>query len=106
MIIGILLIKYEIKLMSAWKAYIVRCSDDSLYTGITMNVTRRVAEHNSDGILAAKYTYSRCPVTLVYTENFNTRQEASRREYEIKKMSKKEKLMLIMDVNIIDNVTR
>lgn len=68
MIIGILLIKYEIELMSAWKVYIVRCSDDSLYTGITMDVTRRVAEHNSDGILAAKYTYSMSGNARVHRE--------------------------------------
>jgi len=73
----------------------VRCSDGSLYTGIAMDVARRVVEHNTNDELAARYTRARRPVMLVYLEKGDTRSAASIREYEIKQMSKKEKLMLL-----------
>ena len=78
-----------------WNVYMVRCSDGNLYTGIAMDVARRVVEHNTNDVLAAKYTRARRPVTLVYQEKYDTRSAASIREYEIKQMGKKEKLMLI-----------
>ena len=73
----------------------VRCSDDSLYTGIATDVARRMIEHNTNDVLAARYTRTRRPVMLVYQEKHDTRSAASKREYEIKQMGKKEKLMLI-----------
>lgn len=73
--------------------YIVKCSDASLYTGWTTNLDRRMGEHNSGR--GAKYTRSRVPVELVYYESFLTKQEAMRREWEIKQLSRKEKLQLI-----------
>ena len=73
----------------------VRCSDDSLYTGIATDVARRMIEHNTNDLLAARYTRARRPVMLVYQEKHDTRSAASKREYEIKQMGKKEKLMLI-----------
>jgi putative endonuclease len=82
--------------MGKWNVYIVRCSDGSLYTGIAMDVARRVVEHNTNDVLAARYTRSRRPVMLAYQEQCNTRSAASKREYEIKQMDKKEKLMLIV----------
>ncbi|SHM17936.1 putative endonuclease [Nitrosospira sp. Nsp11] len=85
-----------IKLMGKWNVYMVRCSDGSLYTGIALNVAQRVDEHNTNDVLAAKYTRPRRPVMLVYQEQCDTRSAASKREYEIKQMDKKEKLMLIM----------
>lgn len=73
--------------------YIVKCSDDSLYTGYTTDVERRVSEHNSgDG---AKYTRGRTPVTVVHTETFETQSAAMSREYEIKQLSRDAKLQLI-----------
>ena len=81
--------------MAAWFIYIVRCADDSLYTGITKDILRRVNEHNSDDLLAAKYTRGRRPVELVYQETFDTRSDAASREYEIKKMSRSRKEQLI-----------
>jgi len=51
-----------------WWVYIVSCADATLYTGITTDVERRVAEHNSESLLAAKYTRARQPVVLVYKE--------------------------------------
>ena len=73
----------------------VRCSDNSLYTGIARDVARRMIEHNTNDLLAARYTRARRPVMLVYQEKHDTRSAASKREYEIKQMGKKEKLMLI-----------
>jgi putative endonuclease len=76
--------------------YIVRCADDTLYTGIATELHRRIEEHNSSD-RGARYTRSRRPVVLVYHEVCGNRSEASKREYHIKKrMSRKEKLGLIM----------
>ena len=75
--------------------YIVRCADDTLYTGITTDLTRRIDEHNGPD-KGAKYTRTRQPVTLVYHETHPDRSSASKREYHIKKqMSRVEKLRLI-----------
>ena len=68
-----------------WFVYIVRCADRSLYTGVTTDATRRVAEHN-DG-RGARYTRSRGPVSLVYLERVEDRGTALRREHEIKRMT-------------------
>lgn len=73
--------------------YMVRCADQSLYTGWTNHLEQRVAAHNSGH--GAKYTKSRRPVTLVYYEVFENRRDAMRREYAIKQLSKKEKEQLV-----------
>lgn len=73
--------------------YIVKCKDDSLYTGWTNNIEKRMEDHNSGK--GAKYTKPRIPVELVYYEEFETKEEAMSREYFIKKMSRSEKLRLI-----------
>ena len=78
----------------SYSVYIVECSDNTLYTGIAVDVEKRIDEHNNSP-KGAKYTKTRRPVTLRYTENFENRSEASKREYAIKKMSRKEKLSLI-----------
>ena len=80
--------------MSNWAVYIVQCSDDSLYTGITTDVTRRVDEHNQDNNKGARYTRSRRPVTLVYSEACDNRALASQREYAIKQLNRNQKLAL------------
>ncbi|MDD3592061.1 GIY-YIG nuclease family protein [Sulfurovum sp.] len=74
--------------------YILECADDTLYTGIATDLNRRLTEHNSSE-KGAKYTRSRRPVRLVYSETFPDRSSASRREYEIKKLSRAKKLQLI-----------
>lgn len=75
--------------------YIVQCVDNTLYTGITTELSRRIEEHNSSD-KGAKYTRTRRPVKLVYSEEHTNRSHASKREYEIKKkMSRVEKLKLI-----------
>lgn len=84
--------------MSDWTVYILRCKDDSLYTGITIDLERRLAEHNNDNRLGARYTRARRPVTLVYQENVASRSLAARREAEIKQLSKADKELLIVSV--------
>ena len=75
--------------------YIVKCADDTLYTGIATKLERRIEEHNSSN-KGAKYTRARRPVRLVYQEEYPDRSSASKREYEIKKtMTRAEKLQLI-----------
>ena len=73
--------------------YIVKCSDGTYYTGWTNNLEKRIQSHNSG--TGAKYTRPRLPVTLVYYETFVTKQEAMRREYAIKQLTKKEKEKLV-----------
>lgn len=77
-----------------YTVYILRCCDDSLYTGYTTNIDKRLEEHNL-GKKAAKYTRSRRPVKLIYSETFKKKESAMKREAEIKKLSRKEKLELI-----------
>lgn len=73
--------------------YILECKDDTFYTGWTNNLEKRIKDHN-DG-KGAKYTKARRPVKLVYYETYETKQEAMRREYEIKQLSRKDKIELI-----------
>jgi len=73
----------------------VRCRDNSLYTGIAKDVTRRVGEHNDSNKLGAKYTKARRPVELVYQETAESRSEASKREYRLRKLSKEKKEKLV-----------
>ena len=76
-----------------WHVYIVKCSDGSLYTGVALDVDDRVNRHNAGK--GAKYTRSRKPVELVYTESVDSKGDALRREYEIKQLAVKEKHRLI-----------
>ena len=77
-----------------WKVYIVECADGTYYTGITTDTKRRLLEHNYS-FKSAKYTRSRRPVRLVYEEDSQDRSTASKREHQIKKMKRKDKLILI-----------
>ncbi len=78
-----------------WIVYIVHCADGSLYTGIAKDVARRVEEHNSNNLLAARYARSRRPVVLVYQELAATRSAALKREHQIKRMNRREKQTLV-----------
>lgn len=73
--------------------YILRCNDGSLYTGWTTDLKNRVNAHNSGK--GAKYTRSRLPVKLMYYEEFSEKTNALKRENEIKKLTRKQKLDLI-----------
>jgi putative endonuclease len=79
---------------AAWCVYVLRCADGSLYTGITTDITRRVAEHNGGGPLGARYTRTRRPVELAYVEAVANRAEATRREAAIKQLDRAGKLAL------------
>jgi len=79
---------------AAWWVYMLRCADGTLYTGITTDLMRRVAEHNGEGGPGARYTRSRRPVQLVYVETAADRAAASRREAEIKQLDRARKLAL------------
>lgn len=76
-----------------WHLYIVKCSDKTLYTGITTNLKRRVWEHNNSP-LGAKYTRGRRPVKLVYSRKLKNKSLAAKEEARIKKLARKEKLSL------------
>ena len=74
--------------------YILECSDGSLYTGITKDITKRLDEHNTKDT-GAKYTKARRPVKLLYEEASENRSSASKREYAIKKLTRLKKMQLI-----------
>lgn len=73
--------------------YILKCSDNTLYTGWTNDLEKRLKAHNSGK--GAKYTKTRLPVEIVYYESFEDKIDAMKREYAIKQLSRKEKLELI-----------
>ena len=76
--------------MDKWFMYVVRCSDGSLYAGVTKNLKRRVLEHNY-GTRGAKYTRSRRPVEVVYEEECSDHSDALKKEWAFKKLSKAKK---------------
>lgn len=82
----------------AWFVYILRCADDTLYTGITTDLERRLHEHNHE-TLGARYTRARRPLILVYSEQAQNRSAASKREYAIKKLSRQQKEKLLLTAN-------
>ena len=75
-----------------WVLYILECCDGTLYTGITNDLCRRLSEHQTG--TGAKYTKGRSPVKLIYTEEYGSRSDASKREVEVKRMSRGDKLLL------------
>ena len=81
----------------SWYVYMVRCRDNSLYTGSTNDLSRRIQVHNSGK--GAKYTKSRLPVTLVYREECPDKSTALKRECEIKRLTKVKKEQLAEETN-------
>ena len=81
--------------MKIWSVYILRCNDGTLYTGITNNLGKRIASHSSGQ--GSRYTRSRLPVELVYQEQANNRSAATRRELEIKRWSRADKMKMVTD---------
>lgn len=84
---------------SPWYVYMLRCADDTLYTGITTDLDRRLAQHNGERAGGAKYTRVRRPVELVYQEGVESRSLAGQREAQLKKLPRVEKLRLIRSPN-------
>jgi putative endonuclease len=79
--------------LSKYYVYIVNCNDNTFYCGYSNNVEKRVDVHNKKR--GAKYTKTRLPVKLVYTECFDSKSEAMKREYQIKQLTRQQKLYLI-----------
>ncbi|MBR9829657.1 MAG: GIY-YIG nuclease family protein [Oceanospirillales bacterium] len=88
-----------------WSVYILKCSDGSLYTGVTTDTARRLAEHNGDHPgRGARYTRARRPVQLVWQESGHDRGSALRREYAVKRLRRgqKEQLLAAMVSSLAD----
>ncbi|CAM2979281.1 GIY-YIG nuclease family protein [Hathewaya histolytica] len=81
--------------------YILKCADNTLYTGWTNNLDKRISSHSNGK--GAKYTRARLPVDLVYFEKYEDKVSALKREYQIKQMNRKEKLKLISSSNLLVN---
>lgn len=80
-----------------WVVYFLRCSDNSLYCGITNNIEKRIKVHNTGK--GAKYTRNKLPVKLVYIQKVDNKSEALKLEYKLKKLTKKEKEKMIVSQN-------
>ena len=85
---------YKEEQLMAYCVYILECSDKTLYTGIAVDIEKRLQEHNESD-KGAKYTKARRPVKLVYAETSKNRSSASKREYAIKQLTREQKLRLI-----------
>jgi len=77
------------KKAAAWRLYVLQCGDNTLYTGITTDISRRLQQHSSG--IASHYTRSRLPVKLVFSEPCRGRSQALRKEYAMKQLSRKAK---------------
>ena len=85
-----------------WYVYMIRCSDTTLYTGVTTDVERRFLEHKEGGRKGSKYARARIPLKVVYVESCESRSEAQKREHALKKLAKSEKESLIKGKKILD----
>ncbi|MCX6008305.1 MAG: GIY-YIG nuclease family protein [Chloroflexi bacterium] len=92
--------------MSDWYLYIVRCRDGTLYTGISTDVDRRLAEHRQGGNAGARYLKGRAPLTVVLREKLGSRQLALKVENLVKKLPKAEKEKLISVPGRFDEIVR
>lgn len=86
-----------------WTVYMLRCADDSLYTGIATDIERRVSEHVG-GTRGAKYLKGRLPVTIVFRHEVDDRSHAQRLEYRIKRLAKSDKERLIQRPGLLDQL--
>lgn len=80
-----------------WTVYMLRCADGSLYTGVTTDAARRLAEHNGAGGKGARYTRVRRPVQLVWQEGGHDRRSALQREWALKRLSRTAKERLLAE---------
>lgn len=78
-----------------WHVYLLRCADNTLYCGITTDLQKRLRQHNGEIVGGAKYTKTRQPCQLVYSETAENRSLAGQREYQIKQLSKTKKERLV-----------
>jgi len=87
-----------------WFVYIIRCGDNSLYTGISNDVAKRFAVHQSGDARAAKYTRNKHPLQLVFSAEIGNRSAASRAEYRIKQLPKRDKEFLVTGKTSLSNL--
>jgi len=90
--------------ISSWNLYVIRCSNRSLYTGISTDVKRRFEEHNSNSAKSAKYLKGKGPLQLVYQKKLTTRSIATKCEIAFKKLSKKNKEFFLLNQSNIDKM--
>jgi len=88
-------VKKRRKKAAAWLLYVLKCRDNTLYTGITLDVSRRVQQHNSG--TASRYTRCRLPVTLIFSEPCRSRSQALKKEYAMKRLSREKKEEYLRD---------
>ena len=81
----------------SYVVYVLLCADNTLYTGITNNIAKRLRQHNGEIKGGAKYTRTRTPCELMYFKQGGNRSEASKEEYRIKKLSRKNKFKMVTD---------
>ena len=87
--------KKKRKKAAAWLLYVLKCWDNTLYTGITNDAARRIQQHNSG--TASRYTRNRLPVRLIFSEPCRSRSQALKKEYAVKRLSRKKKEEYIRD---------
>lgn len=80
-----------------WYVYLVETADTSLYCGVTNNLDKRIKDHNTSK-RGAKYTRTRRPVKLIYFETYDSKSSAMKREYQIKQLSRIQKLKLVQSI--------
>jgi putative endonuclease len=90
--------------MPDWHLYVVRCSDGSLYTGISTDVARRLREHRGNGTRRASYMRSRTALDVVFAKQLPDRAAASRAEYAVKQLQKAQKELLVAGLLSLDDV--
>jgi len=88
---------------NTWFVYFLRCNDNSLYAGITTDIERRLYQHNHSK-LGAKYTRAKRPVTLAFIETASNKSSASKREYQLKQLSKAQKEQLVRNYTVKNGV--
>jgi len=88
---------------NTWFVYFLRCNDNSLYAGITTDIERRLYQHNHSK-LGAKYTRAKRPVTLAFIETASNKSSASKREYQLKQLSKAQKEQLVRNYTVNNGV--
>ena len=81
---------------SSWYVYLVKCADDTLYTGVTNDLARRLRQHNGQLAGGARYTASRRPVVLVWVEETGTRSMAQKRESQVRRLSRGREIKLTL----------
>ena len=83
---------------SEWRVYILRCADNSLYTGVTSDLPRRLRQHNGEIVGGARYTRARRPIELVWSEPAASKSDALKREHALKQLGRAQKESLLNDI--------